>query len=274
MALESENSSLDWLCLVLAPAVLASMELFHPAHFTHAPGMYAYLSAARPYAPAFEALGYSGPHWWVALHLIQLPMLALVALGLWRLVDGVSEGVAGLAARLSRAGAFVFAILYTALDSIGGVGLGRSILDLEAMRAAGSLTPEEAAGAVKLLDAVWVDPVTGGVGSFVSLGGSWAAFVAAAAAAFALGASRRAPWPALALLLFFGWELQISHAAPHGPAAFASLMAAALWLRLEPRLRVFSARPGSAPSEAVGASFSVGERILVDRTIPLDRKTL
>jgi hypothetical protein len=244
----SDNSILFWAGLVFAPAVLAAIELFHPAHFTHAPGAYAYLSTARPYAPAFEALGYSGPSWWVAMHMIQLPMLALVALGLWRLVDGVSDGFAGLAACASRAATFVFAILYTALDSIGGVGLGRSILNLEAMQAAGRLTPEEAAGAIKLLDADWLDPLTGGVGSLISVGGSYAALTAAALAALALGAARSAPWPVLALLLVFGWELQISHAAPHGPAAFASLAAAALWLRLAPRSLATGAR--SAPTEA------------------------
>jgi hypothetical protein len=231
------RSILFWPCLVLAPAVLATMELFHPANFTHAPGMYAYLCVSQPYDPAFRALGYFGPWWWVTMHAIQLPLLGLVAIGLWSLVGDISGGLAGAAAALSRAATFVFAICYTALDSIGGIGLGRSILNLERLQQAGQLTPQEAAGARKLLDTDWLDPVTGGMGSVISLGGSWAVLAAAVTAALALGAARRAPWPALILLVAFGWELQLTHAAPHGPIAFALLLCAALWLRFGVSIR-------------------------------------
>jgi hypothetical protein len=42
--------------------------------------------------------------------------------------------------------------------------------------------------------------------------------------------ARKAPWPPLVLLLAFGWQLQISHASPHGPLAFSLLIVAALWI--------------------------------------------
>jgi hypothetical protein len=32
------------------------------------------------------------------------------------------------------------------------------------------------------------------------------------------------------LLVGFGWELQTSHASPHGPIAFALLIVAGVWL--------------------------------------------
>jgi hypothetical protein len=32
-----------WLCLLVAPGVLITIELFHPAGFTQSPGMYEYL---------------------------------------------------------------------------------------------------------------------------------------------------------------------------------------------------------------------------------------
>lgn len=246
------KSALFWLGLVVSPALLAAMELFHPAHFTRSPGMYAYLSAAHTHMTQFGALEYFGPSWWVAMHLIQLPLLTLVALGLWSLVEGISGGLAGLAAQTARLAVFCFAVLYTALDAIQGVGLGRYILVLEHMKSAGGLTPEEAAGAVKLLDAGWSDSLIGGLGSIISLGGSWSAFVAAAAAALALGAAGRAPWPVLALLVAFGWEIQISHAAPHGPAAFIMLLTAALSLRyaapLRSRWKRFHGAPAWRPS--------------------------
>ncbi|WP_341988891.1 hypothetical protein [Azorhizobium sp. AG788] len=233
---------LFWLGLVFAPLVLAGMELFHPANFTRDPGMFAYLCTSQPYAPAFQALGYFGPRWWVALHMIQLPLLGLVSVGLWGLMDGIEGGVAGSLAWLSRTFTFLFMIFYTALDSIGGIGLGRSILNVEAMQAAGTLTPEQAAGAIKLLNTDWVDPITGGVGSFISLGGSWAIFAAALTAALALALTARAPWPALLLLVGFGWEIQVSHASPHGPIGFTLLVVASLWI-WRSRQRVGSRHP-------------------------------
>jgi hypothetical protein len=125
---------------------------------------------------------------------------------------------------------FVFLIYYTVLDAIGGIGLGRSIAAVQRLAAEGRLTPTQVEGSAILLDTVWTDPLVGGVGSVVSQTGSWSAFVAAAAAAAALFLARQAPWPPLVLLVAFGWELQTSHAMPHGPIAFALLTVAALWL--------------------------------------------
>lgn len=221
---------LFWLTLVIAPIVLVSIQLFHPANFTRDPSMFAFLCVEQPYKPEHMALAYFGPRWWVTLHVIQLPMIGLVSIGLWRLMAPIEGGVAGGLAWLARIATFAFLIFYTALDSIGGIGLGRSILNVESMRTSGAMTADEAAGAIKLLNADWVDPLTGGIGSVISLGGSWAIFVAAVSAALALVLTRRAPWPAALLLVGFGWEIQVAHAAPHGPIGFSLLLAAALWM--------------------------------------------
>ncbi len=233
MSNRAAKSALWWLCLFIAPLVLLGIELFHPAGFTAHPGMYAYLSRPQPYQPQFQALAYPGPHWWFTLHMIQTPMVGLVAVGLWLLVDPIdrAQGTTALfLAWLSRAATFVFLIYYTSLDAIGGFGLGRTILDLQSLAAAGRLNPDQVKGAVTLLDTVWTDPLVGGVGSFVSLTGSWAAFAAPLLAALALLIARRAPWPALLILVAFGWELQVSHAMPHGPIAFGLLIIAAAWI--------------------------------------------
>jgi hypothetical protein len=72
-----------WVCLLLAPAVPIGLELFHPANFTAHPGMYQYLSQAEPHSAAHHhALDYFGPRWWLVLHMIQTPMVGLVAVGL------------------------------------------------------------------------------------------------------------------------------------------------------------------------------------------------
>ena len=76
MTNEVVKKALGWLCLLVAPT-----ELFHPAGFTHHPGMFQYLSQPQPYDPQFKALGYFGPQWWFTLHMIQTPMMGLVAVG-------------------------------------------------------------------------------------------------------------------------------------------------------------------------------------------------
>jgi len=80
-----------------------------------------------------------------------------------------------------------------------------------------------------VLNTTWVDPWVG-VGSFISESGSYAVLVASIAAAAALYLAGKAPLPPLVLLGAFGWELQTSHASPHGPIAFGLLLAAALWM--------------------------------------------
>jgi hypothetical protein len=234
MSNQSVKNVLWWICLVVAPAVLLTIELFHPAGFTNdPPGMYNYLSKPEPYDPRFEALGYFGPNWWFTLHMIQTPMVGLVAVGLWLLVDPIDQPdgtIAVALAWLSRVATFVFLIVYTVLDAIGGIGLGRSIIQLETVLPAQGMTPEQVAGAIKLLNAVWVDDWAGGVGSVVSLTGSWAAFAATVLVALALLVAHRAPWPPLILLVAFGYELQERHAMPNGPIAFGLLIVASVWL--------------------------------------------
>jgi hypothetical protein len=249
MSNRAVRQALWWLCLFVAPLVLLAIELFHPAGFTQEPGMYQYLSQPQPFDPQFHALAYPGPHWWFTLHMIQTPLVALVAIGLWlmagRLEDG--DGPAAVAlAWLGRVAAFVFLVFYTSLDAIGGSGLGRAILNTERLATSvpPQLTPEQLEGAILVLNTNWVDPWVGGVGSFISLTGSWAAFVAALLVALALLAGKKAPWPAALLLVGFGWELQMSHTMPHGPIAFGLLLVAAAWIWWWDRRRAARAAAG------------------------------
>ena len=234
-----------WLCLFIAPAVLITIELFHPSGFTTSPGMYQFLSQSEP-GHEHSALAYFGPRWWFTLHMIQTPMVGLVAVGLWLMVDGIgaADGIeARVAAWLARAAIFVFAIYFTILDAIGGIGLGRTILVVQGLVASGKLTPAQFDGVVLLLNTLWVDPVIGGVGSFVSETASWAAFAVSFLVAGALLLSRRAGWANMMVLLAFGWELQTAHASPHGPIAFGLLIVAAGWLWFAQRRALGRPRP-------------------------------
>jgi len=233
MSNDAPRKVLWWLCFLVAPSVLIAIELFHPAGFTQNPGMYDYLHKPEPYNPQYSALGYFGPQWWFTLHMIQTPMVGLVAVGLWLLADKVdsSEGLAATTfAWLSRVATFVFLIYYTALDAIGGIGLGKSLEITGQLYREGKLTPEQVVGVAQVLNRTWTNEWVGGVGSFISLTGSWAVFASALFVAVALFLTKKAPWPALILLVAFGWELQVSHTMPHGPIAFALLIISAFWL--------------------------------------------
>jgi hypothetical protein len=222
-----------WVCLFVAPLVLVVIELFHPAGFTQHPGMYQYVSQPQPYDRQYQALAYPGPHWWFLLHTIQTPMVALVAVGMWLMVRRVenSHGQAAVFfSWLSRLATFIFLIYYTALDSIGGSGMARAILNTQSLASQGQLSADQVKGVALALNTTWVDPWVGGVGSAISLTGSWAAFAAAVFIAIALWLARIASLPALLLLLGFGWELQMSHTMPHGPIAFSLLIAASIWI--------------------------------------------
>jgi hypothetical protein len=219
-----------WLCLFVAPVVLIGLELFHPATFTAHPGMYQFLS--HSHGVGNDALAYFGPTWWFVLHMIQTPTVGLVAVGLWLMVDdvGAEDGAAALlAARLARVAVFVFAVYFTVLDGIGGIGLGRTIMVVERLLADGKLTPLQFQGVELVLNAMWVDPMVGGVGSLVSETASWAALAAAFLIAVSLRLSNRSGWGPVVLLIAFGWELQTAHASPHGPIAFGLLIVAAAW---------------------------------------------
>lgn len=226
-----------WLALVVAPAILLVVELFHPAGFTKDPGMFAYLSNPEAHTAAHHALAYPGPHWWFLLHFIQTPLVVLVAVGLVLLLAGIDaeQGMPAFwLAWIARLCLFVFVVYYTALDAIGGMGMGRAV-EITNAYADGSygavaFSPEQVEVVARVLDTLWVDPWVGGQGSFVSLTGSWAIFFASLAAALALFLAKKAPWPALVLLVAFGWVLQVSHTTFHGPVAFGLLLATSLIL--------------------------------------------
>ena len=226
--------SLAWLSLVIAPLILAGIEMFHPAHFTADPGMTNFLSQPQAGDPHFMAIKYFGPEWWFLMHMIQTPLVVVVSFGLLLATDSFWAGEGARFAPLawiSRVATVIFMTYYTVLDSIGGIGLGRELLVLNGMLESGALTAPQAETIRFFLDRMWVDPWVGGVGSFISLTGSWAVFVAAVSAGGYLLLNRKVSWLEFILLIGFGWELQVAHASYHGPVAF-SFLALAAALRL------------------------------------------
>jgi hypothetical protein len=58
--------------------------------------------------------------WWTTLHVLLLPVLPLLGVSLWLLL----RGVPGPLAWVGRVAAFGYAVFYTALDVLSGVGTG------------------------------------------------------------------------------------------------------------------------------------------------------
>jgi len=220
---------LAWVSLVAVPLLLAVIELFHPWQFTADPGMSAFLSHPHDGGMPFNVIRYFGPDWWFLMHMIQTPLIVIIAFGLLLLTDAFGDTGAvrfNVVAWVSRIATVVFMTYYTVLDGIGGIGLGRQLVVVQEMTDAGTLTAQQADAVRLFLDRMWVDHWVGGVGSFISLTGSWAVLIAALSAGAYLLLNRKATWLEVALLAAFGWQLQIAHASYHGPLALALLASA------------------------------------------------
>ena len=210
---------------------------------------------ARPMAtpPSTRPWTTSGRSWWFWLHMIQTPdglshhhRAGHDGWANWWREEGCTARLVLLSAWGARIALFVFAVYYTALDAIGGIGLGRTLetvnhlKDHESYRELGQridcldgagqavvcLDPHQMEGVTRVLNLVWVDPWVGGVGSVVSLTGSWAIFSAAVLTALTmllargLGGMDLARWLSLICLVAGAWFVQVSHACCTGPLGF------------------------------------------------------
>ena len=72
--------------------------------------------------------------------------------------------------------------------------------------------------------------------------------VAALSAAAYLYLNRKATWLEAALLIGFGWQLQIAHASYHGPIAFALLAVASGLMLARTRQQASGLPAGSTPA--------------------------
>jgi len=158
---------------------------------------------------------------------VQTPLVVLVGVGLLILTGAFDQNTKDqrgqIFAWIARIAIFFFVVYFTVLDSIGGVSLGRQLIVIDQLFAAGEISGYDAHVIQRFLDVMWVDFWVGGVGSVVSLTGSWAVFIAAASLAIYLILNKRINLICFALLLGFGWELQLTHASYHGPIAFSLL---------------------------------------------------
>jgi hypothetical protein len=62
--------------------------------------------------------------WWHDLHVVMLPLFPLLGLSVWALLHRVRGGLDGWLAVAARLLAFVYAMFYTGLDVLAGIGAG------------------------------------------------------------------------------------------------------------------------------------------------------
>ena len=195
------------------PALLVLVELTHPTQPTQA-----------------------NASWWVAIHVIQLPLFGLFALALLLALDGVR----GLAATLSRVGVGIFVVYYTFLDSTAGIAAG---IWLEGER---GLSGVPLAGAEHVLAGFWSDPARQ---TLVGVGYA-GLLVAMLGACIALSGARDVRLPLGLLLLgslldIVAWGIDVPVIGPLrllGPVLGALGAALALYWAGAPHSRSASAR--------------------------------
>jgi hypothetical protein len=199
------------LILLIPPILLMVLEWWHPAGFSK---------------HVFPTL-YPERHWWLTLHLLQLPLFALVGTAIFVLLADIHHW----SATVSRVAAWFFIVYYAAFDSVAGIGLGVIFRDIQGW------TPEEQAPIIRLAQLYFNDPLFGGTHSWMSEFASLTWLVTALSATWALFRARRPLLPLLFLVLagFFLWR---SHAYPYGPLAFLCLFLAYLGLEFWPKKKI------------------------------------
>jgi hypothetical protein len=156
----------------------------------------------------------------IALHFAQLFLIAGLAWSLWLLVDGLESR----AATVTRVLIVPYVILYTALDSIAGIGMGSFV------QIANDLPAAEQALADEIMTEL-DEPDVAGYATYVAAGLSW--FAAAFAATRALRG--HAPTGALVLMALGALIFAVGHPKPPGPVGMALFLAGVIWLELRPQ---------------------------------------
>ena len=152
------------------------------------------------------------PGAFLALHLILLPLFALMGAAIWALL----EGVGGAAAWAARGAAFVFLVGYVALDAISGIAAS-------AVLASDAPWSTEAARALFTYGPVALPTVVAVL--------AWRLSVVLAAWALYLAGRPLAP---LVLLVATATWLNQNHGGVRGVVVFGGFALAAAWLEFFP----------------------------------------
>ena len=207
------------LAVFTIPLVWAVLLLFHP----------------NPEGGPFEAIRDVVDRW-LFVHIGQLVLTPLLVLVVWRLLDGLPYG----AAKVSRVAAVVWAVFFTAYDSIQGIATGLLI-----RYADGELAGSEQAGVARALDYLVSDSLLAGNISAIGLIGNAAWLAVALGGAVALHKAGTGKWAVAAAGLSV---IFVVHTAP----AAIGLIALAIAAVLRERQRTYSDTAASPAPLATG----------------------
>jgi hypothetical protein len=190
------------------PAIFALLSLVHP----------------RPRSSSIAAALAPQVGLWIAVHLAQLVLVALLGFAVWLLL----EELPGVAAAVSRCALGFFVCFYAAFDAL--VGLGTGLL----VRQTAALSGADAQVAQQVIQGFWDGRLDfRGPVLWVILAADVAWVIALFAAA---AAHRRAGSPRVAVLLLAvsGLAFSIDHTWPSGTIGMAALLGAAALLTGRP----------------------------------------
>ena len=155
----------------------------------------------------------------IALHLVQPALIALMGYALWTLVDGLP----GLAAKVARVAIVPYVLAYTMFDSVIGIAKGVIVSESSSLSAADQAVVKGA-----LEGDHWV-----GYALYLSAGLSWLVAVTAVA----IAVHRIAPLRVSLLLGIGGLIFALTHVFPPGPIGMTLFLAGVALLELGERPR-------------------------------------
>jgi hypothetical protein len=186
--------------LLGTPLALAILEIFHP----------------QPSGVA-DAVEQGG--WFMWFHIIQVPLIGLIALAVYLL----TEGLEGRAVRVSRWAIAVFAVFFSAYDAAAGIATGYALRNAQGLPAGVQAAVHEAVIDMPGLSLIFGLSIVGT--------GAWVVALIAAAIALRRAGAPRGPF---ILLILAGVLLMGGHPFPGGTLAFGSFFLATAWLELAP----------------------------------------
>jgi hypothetical protein len=186
------------LVLLGTPLALAILEIFHPK-------------------PSDASAAVDQGEWFMWFHIIQVPLIGLIALAVYLLTDGLE----GQAVSVSRWAIGVFAVFFSAYDAAAGIGTGYVLNEAQ------GLTAEEQETVWQLVKELPELSLPFGL-SIVGTGAWVVALIAAAMALRNAGASK-GPF---VLLILAGVFLLGGHPFPFGTLAFGCFFVATALLEL------------------------------------------
>lgn len=156
---------------------------------------------------------------YIGLHVVQPFLIALIAYGLWMLVDGLENR----AATIVRYALVPYLIVYSMFDAVAGVATGLIVQEANGMSSA------DQAAVQRMMDGIGEHPVL--VALWIGSGLSW--LIPAVAAAIAV--RQRVPVWVTVSMVVGAVIFAIGHPIPPGPIGMSLFLVGIVWLELRGR---------------------------------------